>query len=260
MVIGTCPKLVGNQTRLSTRALVPLQVSLYLRLCMLIRSVESAGIFPALSCAAGFRVWMPQKTGCDNTVTQFVCLLLQKLSGPGLNADINLPQLKTLYAYDKFELDFQLSCPGDRDKDCPIWDHTVQLFVCCHDPSGHAPPCESCDPTVWSEPYSASSSQHGANWTGAPRAWPQPPSSSSAAAAAAARPRCGRELGRWITPFRLGCHALHAVLCTLDFDLVCICSVLLCFVPLWQQVAAVTNCTSTSMWKLKQAKAVMAGE
>lgn len=36
-----------------------------------------------------------------------------------------------LSQYDKFELDASLSCPGTRDEDCPPWDHTVQLFVCC---------------------------------------------------------------------------------------------------------------------------------
>ncbi|KAL3136582.1 hypothetical protein ABBQ38_005828 [Trebouxia sp. C0009 RCD-2024] len=136
----------------------------------------------------------------DKTVAHSGWQLLQKLSGPGLSAAINLPQLEALHAHDTFELDFELSCPGHRDKDCPIWDHTVQLFVCGDDSSGHAPPCEPCDPTVWSEPYSASSSHHGANWTGSAREWLQ--RSSSSAADAAAVPQCGRELGRWITPFR----------------------------------------------------------
>ena len=78
---------------------------------------------------------------------------MQNLSGPGLDADVALPPLETLQAHDMFELDFQLSCPGTRDKDCPIWDHTVQLFVCCGDPSGEAPPCGGpCSPTVWTNP------------------------------------------------------------------------------------------------------------
>ncbi len=30
------------------------------------------------------------------------------------------------------------------------WDHVVQLFVCCEDPSGAAPPCDVCRKTPWS--------------------------------------------------------------------------------------------------------------
>lgn len=35
---------------------------------------------------------------------------------------------------------------GKLDADCPIWDHVVQLFVCC--PGGPVP-CDSCDDTIW---------------------------------------------------------------------------------------------------------------
>lgn len=121
----------------------------------------------------------------------------QNLSGPGLNADIELPPIQLLQSHDTFELDFKLSCPGSRDKDCPVWDHTVQLFVCCDDPSGQAPPCEPCGPTVWSEPYQsdceASSNLADGDSLGNRNRSKAVYSSSS---------RCGRELGRWITPFR----------------------------------------------------------
>ena len=140
---------------------------------------------------------------------------MQSLSGPGLDADIVLPPLETLHAHDTFELDFELSCPGDRDRDCPIWDHTVQLFVCCDDASSRAPPCEPCDPTVWVEPFPASSPHYGAHSIGSAPMWLRP---SSSAAASSALPQCGRELGRWITPFRLGA----AMLCMLD------CACLIC--------------------------------
>ena len=140
-------------------------------------------------------------------------MLLQNLSGPGLDADIALPPLETLHAHDTFELDFELSCPGDRDRDCPIWDHTVQLFVCCDDPSGHAAPCESCDPTLWVDPYTSSASHDGGNSAGSAKMLWQPSSSS---AASLALPQCGRELGRWITPFRSHPRALHAMPSMLD--------------------------------------------
>ena len=130
---------------------------------------------------------------------------LQNLSGPGLDAGITLPPLVTLQAHDTFELDFELSCPGSRDKDCPIWDHTVQLFVCCDDPIGQAPPCTPCDPTVWSEPsssFSPSASGRSSGWV--PQAPPGevPESRSSSRPQSASSAQCGRELGRWITPFR----------------------------------------------------------
>lgn len=128
----------------------------------------------------------------------------QNLSGPGLDAGITLPPLVTLHAHDTFELDFALSCPGSRDKDCPVWDHTIQLFVCCDDPTGQAPPCTPCDPTVWSEPFSppSPSASGGAGWD--PQAPPGevPGSRVSSRPQSASSAQCGRELGRWITPFR----------------------------------------------------------
>ena len=155
-------------------------------------------------------------------------LRLQNLSGPGLDADIALPSLDTLHAHDTFELDFQLSCPGDRDKDCPIWDHTVQLFVCCKDASGRAPPCEACGPTVWSKPVPASSlhqsaystadwhlpwphKEHSPSWLSSSS---QHPNSSSSSAVL---PQCGRELGRWITPFRSRSGSMLCILCFASF-------------------------------------------
>jgi len=31
----------------------------------------------------------------------------------------------------RLQLDASLSCPGDRDEDCPPWDHTIHLTICC---------------------------------------------------------------------------------------------------------------------------------
>ena len=51
------------------------------------------------------------------------------------------------------------ACAGTTDADCAIWDHVVQLFVCCDDGEpdsgggggggGAARPCDKCDSTVW---------------------------------------------------------------------------------------------------------------
>ncbi len=35
------------------------------------------------------------------------------------------------------------------DADCPIWDHVVQLFVCCEDAEGSTRHCDQCDATPW---------------------------------------------------------------------------------------------------------------
>ena len=89
------------------------------------------------------------------------CVALQNMSGPGIDAAISLPPLGVLQAHDTFELDFQLSCPGTRDKDCPIWDHTLQLFVCCEDPTATGPPCGGpCNPTVWTQADQAGALLH----------------------------------------------------------------------------------------------------
>ncbi|XP_061574538.1 uncharacterized protein si:dkey-256h2.1 isoform X2 [Cololabis saira] len=47
----------------------------------------------------------------------------------GAVATVDLPS--DLWDFDTLELDASLSCPGRRDSSCAVWDHTVQLFVCC---------------------------------------------------------------------------------------------------------------------------------
>lgn len=42
-----------------------------------------------------------------------------------------------------------VSFAGTLDADCPIWDHVVQLFVCCEDPDGGTSHCDKCDVTPW---------------------------------------------------------------------------------------------------------------
>lgn len=43
----------------------------------------------------------------------------------------------------------QCAVTGSLDADCPIWDHVVQLFVCCEDPEGGTSHCDKCDVTPW---------------------------------------------------------------------------------------------------------------
>ncbi|XP_021351177.1 uncharacterized protein LOC110448965 [Mizuhopecten yessoensis] len=49
----------------------------------------------------------------------------------GVVANITLPDLTDLQKFSKMELDMSLSCPGTMDTDCPHWDHTINLYVCC---------------------------------------------------------------------------------------------------------------------------------
>ena len=50
----------------------------------------------------------------------------------GVVASVKLPPAHVMLRnVTRVRLDASLSCPGVRDEDCPPWDHTVQLFVCC---------------------------------------------------------------------------------------------------------------------------------
>lgn len=49
----------------------------------------------------------------------------------GASANVTLPPLEDLRKYEELQLDFSLSCPGERDEACPHWDRTIQVFVCC---------------------------------------------------------------------------------------------------------------------------------
>ncbi|EDV28324.1 uncharacterized protein TRIADDRAFT_37261 [Trichoplax adhaerens] len=52
----------------------------------------------------------------------------------GASAIVNLPPVKE---YQDVQLDMALSCRGKRDEECPPWDHTVQLYVCCSNATSH---------------------------------------------------------------------------------------------------------------------------
>ncbi|KAI7838634.1 hypothetical protein COHA_007561 [Chlorella ohadii] len=151
--------------------------------------------------------------------------------GEGVRAAVQLPSVAQLAGLDRLELDLQLGCPGSSDKSCPEWDHVVQLFVCCEDPSGAAPPCDVCRKTPWSlsEAQAAaltpgslslgvmpsSSTAAGSSGSGGSSAGISTGSASVAVRAikdgsGSALPdaqlarQCGRELGRWVSPYRRG--------------------------------------------------------
>ncbi|CAL5224693.1 g7419 [Coccomyxa viridis] len=107
----------------------------------------------------------------------------------GVVAHVTLPHMSDLSEYDKLELDFTLGCPGSLDADCPIWDHVVQLFVCCEDPDGRTSHCDKCDVTPWMS--MAAEDPAGQLWL-----------AQNGNRTLTSEEPCGRELGRWITPFR----------------------------------------------------------
>ncbi|XP_072109517.1 uncharacterized protein [Mobula birostris] len=53
----------------------------------------------------------------------------------GAVAIIDLP--KDLSSFNRLELDVSLSCPGTTDGTCAIWDHRIELQVCCKENSSY---------------------------------------------------------------------------------------------------------------------------
>eukprot|EP00877_Chromochloris_zofingiensis_P003300 jgi/Chrzof1/12971/Cz07g14140.t1 len=126
--------------------------------------------------------------------------------GGYLRRSIKLPPLQQLKAYKHFSVEMALTCGGGGlDRDCPAWDHVIQMFVCCDDPPGGRP-CDPCAITPWLVAGSRSR----------PNMYPRHPDSeaqgdimSHTKDALHHTPSvydgstlCGRELARWVTPFR----------------------------------------------------------
>ncbi|XP_060069722.1 uncharacterized protein LOC132549769 isoform X2 [Ylistrum balloti] len=64
-----------------------------------------------------------------NIITIFSEKTMQGKEGVVVN--VTLPDLRDLQKFSKMELDMSLSCPGTMDTECPHWDHTINLYVCC---------------------------------------------------------------------------------------------------------------------------------
>ncbi|GBF96631.1 hypothetical protein Rsub_09377 [Raphidocelis subcapitata] len=127
----------------------------------------------------------------------------------GRRARVRLPSADARAAFDSLWLHFRLDCPGRFDKDCPQWDHIIQLFVCCDDPAGRLPPCPACQTTQWLAPERGRPMARGrgraaaAGGIGAGEGGSGSNSTSGiGGGGASADAPCGFELGRWATPFR----------------------------------------------------------
>ncbi|GAB4819720.1 hypothetical protein N2152v2_006766 [Parachlorella kessleri] len=152
----------------------------------------------------------------------------------GVRVTVDMPGPEVIMAASRLEVDMELGCPGTRDADCPVWDHAVQLFVCCQDGSGQLPDtCDPCQTTVWGSASGSSSINSPiANRGLVPGAVSRGPRAAiagsksredgrqgdshessmgageNATVVAGEQPgeppalRCGRELARWMTPFR----------------------------------------------------------
>lgn len=143
----------------------------------------------------------------------------------GLRRTLALPSWRHLAPLDRLELDLSLACHGTNDSSCPAWDHAVQLFVCCDDPEGRLPPCDPCQPTVWRPGGGGGPGSGAVGQQQEGSGLPLPPGGGGARSLAAAGGAagseeaglvlCGRELGRWMTPFRWALCMLLCMLCIL---------------------------------------------
>ena len=104
----------------------------------------------------------------------------------GASVTLRLPPPRALSGYDRMALDMRLGCPGPFDASCPEWDHLVQLFASCEGAPGAEDPCA---PTVWQPRPRAGDTSVA-------------PPGAGHASSASTNVSCGRELGRWVTPFR----------------------------------------------------------
>ena len=82
---------------------------------------------------------------------------------------------------------------------CPAWDHALRLYVCCDDPQGLLPPCAPCQNVVWRRAAVAGSS---AVLRRRLQAGSSVVDGGGGSVQAAASQGCGRELGRYMTPYR----------------------------------------------------------
>ena len=102
----------------------------------------------------------------------------------GATATVQMPPAALLDSFSTLEVDMRLSCAGNMDETCPVWDHTVALGVVCAATADEA------------AAIAAASSERRAVGGGVP------------AAGAAGAPSFGEpggfegELARWVTPFR----------------------------------------------------------
>jgi hypothetical protein len=153
--------------------------------------------FPSLSHAAWGAQWNAYLEGLNAQLTNETDTLVvdiykgdeDMVGEHGLQRKVTLPQElwenqaenemhfdaseQSTLMYRKLELDLHLGCPGARDADCPVWDHMVQLFVCCESRASQSSACDPCPTTLWAANLMDKKTR-----------------------------LCGREIGRWATPFR----------------------------------------------------------
>jgi len=56
------------------------------------------------------------------------------MNGP-FNVSVTIPLTAAeIRSFSSLQLETSLDCDGTRDRSCPIWDRTLQFFVCCGDP------------------------------------------------------------------------------------------------------------------------------
>ncbi|XP_033729101.1 LOW QUALITY PROTEIN: uncharacterized protein LOC117318180 [Pecten maximus] len=107
-------------------------------------SVDQAGklaevgwfLYPSVDFLVWQAQWFEYRAELDKklqTPATIVSIFTEKImqGKQGVVVNVTLPDLTDLQKFSKMELDMSLSCPGTMDTECPHWDHTINLYVCC---------------------------------------------------------------------------------------------------------------------------------
>ncbi|XP_069122333.1 uncharacterized protein [Argopecten irradians] len=93
-------------------------------------------LYPSMDFLVWQAQWFLYRADLDRrlqTQATIISIFSEKImhGKQGVVVNVTLPDVKELQNYSKMELDMSLSCPGTMDTECPHWDHTINLYVCC---------------------------------------------------------------------------------------------------------------------------------
>lgn len=66
----------------------------------------------------------------------------------GAHGAVSTVHIGSTKMYDRLKIEFRLECPSLKDESCPVYDHLIQVFVCCGDAATQAT-CPACSLTPW---------------------------------------------------------------------------------------------------------------
>ena len=92
-------------------------------------------LYPSLEFLSWQMVWLDYKASLNKTINQldhYVVPVFNKTTMAGHNGTGEFKvKLNDVENYDQLYLEASLGCEGERDEDCPPWDHVASLYVCC---------------------------------------------------------------------------------------------------------------------------------